>query len=137
MTIKVVVDNFPSLRDPVLHPDSLTFTKPWYWCLAEHHLALHGAAPNAVVDLVNGTSQGGPVVPLVPVASPWIYAAVQQGTLVVSSAQVELSRDLGANWLLVSPMGGAVPMLANDWVKIIWYTSNKPTVNFLPNGPIA
>lgn len=90
-------------------------------------LQLSGSSIQAI-NTATGQSLGflvtsgavGPVTPLAPGASPWVYQATSPGTIVVTSAQVELSRD-GVTWYIVSPMGGAIPMQADDQVRLTYY----------------
>ena len=80
---------------------------------------------------------GAAAIPQVLGASPFIFTAAFQGTLIVQSAQVEISRNAGANWYLVNATGGAIPMLTGDKVRVTWYgvgVGNRPTVTFLPGG---
>lgn len=81
--------------------------------------------------LVFAGSVGGPAEPQSPVTSPFTYTANFGGTLVVTSASCELSRDDGVTWYLVSPMGGAVPVMNRDRVRVTWF-GGLPLVTFFP-----
>lgn len=75
-------------------------------------------------------STGGTSVVLSPGSSPFTYEAPVAGTVVVTAGQVELSR--GTGWVLVSPMGGAVPVMAEDQVRVTWFGLDPATVTFFP-----
>lgn len=74
---------------------------------------------------------GGPAEPLAPPGSPFTFATAIDGNLIVSSGKLEISRDLGGTWELVSLVGGALPMLKDDQARISW-THSVPTVTYLP-----
>ncbi len=75
---------------------------------------------------------GGPAVPQVLGASPFIFEAPKDGTLVVFAAQVELSRDAGATYYKVTLQGGAIPVLLFDKVRVTWFGPNLPEVTYFP-----
>lgn len=67
--------------------------------------------------------------------SPSVLTPGLHGTMVVSNGMVELSRDFGATWLQVGLVGGAVPMLGSDQIRVTWFGSIAPTVTLLPQTP--
>lgn len=75
---------------------------------------------------------GGPAQPQSLGASPFEFEATDKiGTLVVSSGQVEISRDAGATWYIAGLAGSALPLLSGDLARVTWFNS-APTVVFLP-----
>lgn len=75
---------------------------------------------------------GGPAQAQTLAASPFVLGVTTKiGTVVVSSGKVELSRDGGTTWLLVSLVGGAVPKLSADLIRVTWF-GDPPAVTFLP-----
>lgn len=84
-----------------------------------------------VIPIVN--TPGGAAQPQALVASPFIFTAVKDGTLVVESGKTEISRDSGFTWLQASLVGGALPMLVQDQARVTWYEA-PPAVTFLPIG---
>jgi len=128
--------------------------KPWYrllitlWQRTGANLPIGGTVilnntPGGIQALDAGTGAllgyvpltaavGGPPVVLAPAVSPFGYQATAPGTLVVTGAQVELRR--GAIYYIVSPAGGAIPMLINDIVRLTWYNpAQLPTATFFPS----
>lgn len=104
------------------------------------------ANPNSlVVNDVNGETvatipipvQTGltpePAEPQSPNTSPFEFTAPVIGTLVVFAGAVEISRDAGATFYMVTLTGGAIPMLPDDQVKVSWDSSTKPTIIWLPS----
>lgn len=145
---------FPRLDTPLVGPNGSP-SIPWYqffvslWqkvgaaytpIASAVALQLVGSAIEAI-DTSSGASLGnlvttggvGPVSPLAPGASPWVWQATTPGTLVVTSAQVELSRD-GVTWYIVGPTGGAVPMQTDDQARLTWY-GDTPKATFF--GAVA
>lgn len=147
---------FPKLSSPIVNEDG-TLALPWYrlfislWqrtgagsqqtntsaVLVE---ASPQKAPIAVVDAMTGKvfgelrfSGGGgrPVQEQIVAASPFEYSALADGTLVVDSGQVELSRD-GVKFYTCGLAGGALPMLAGDRARVTFY-HQAPTVAFFPD----
>jgi hypothetical protein len=76
---------------------------------------------------------GGNPVQQVLGASPFVFECTQQGLLAIDSGKVELTRNAGLTWYVVSLVGGAIPVQNGDWCRVTWYES-APTVVFLPNG---
>lgn len=76
---------------------------------------------------------GGAPVPFAVGASPQVFSTEVEGFFVVFAAQVEISRDAGANWYLVTLQGGAVPVRNGDEIRVTWFGANKPTVTFFPD----
>lgn len=66
--------------------------------------------------------------------SPTVLIPSTHGTMVISSGKVELSRDFGTTWLQVGLVGGAVPVLGSDEVRVTW-TGTAPTAVLLPQSP--
>lgn len=77
---------------------------------------------------------GATVVAGAPVASPFTYAPALSGTMIVSSGKVELSRDAGATYYIVSLTGGEVPVLFGDQIRVTWFSAIVPGVVFFPSG---
>ena len=150
----------PRLDARAVNPDG-TFSRAWYRLIIDQWKRNGGSfnsAPNAcfvqqspvgagaplsvyksyngeligTIALVN--IPGEPAVPLVPVASPFSYVAPKDGTLVVFSGLVELSRDSGVTWYKVSLAGGALPMLIKDQARVTWYGDEPPELTFFPIG---
>lgn len=76
---------------------------------------------------------GGAVQPVVIIASPQVYTAASDGTLVVFAGMVELSRDQGVTWYKVTLQGGAVPMKNEDRVRVTWYSADPPEITWFPD----
>lgn len=158
--IQVSYQAFPQLGTPFIDEFGQV-SKPWYMLLVSMFAKLGGSqstiansafiqqqptgsgAPlgvyaggtGAQIGVVQLTDlPGGAAVPLAPAASPFIYTALAQGTLIVFSAKVEISRDTGANWLPVSLNGGAIPLLKNDQIRLTWFSADPPEVTFLPSS---
>ncbi len=72
-----------------------------------------------------------PEEPQTAAVSPLVYVAPENGKLIVSSAQLEIARS-GAAWYLVSPNGGALPMLQGDQARVTWFTGT-PAVTWYPD----
>lgn len=97
-------------------------------------VTVHKASDGSLIGTIPVVNiPGGPAEPLTPGASPWVYAAVKDGTLVAFGTQIDLSRDSGANWFQVSLVGGALPMLAQDQARLTWFGTVPPATFF----PIA
>lgn len=79
------------------------------------------------------TAVGGPAQAQAPLTSPFVFIPASPGTAIVSSAQVEFSRDGGATYYLVTLQGGAVPMLLGDRIRVTWYGATLPIVTFMPS----
>lgn len=97
-------------------------------------------APLAVYNALDGTligilylqnTGGGPAMVEIPGLSPFGLVTALDGTLIVSSGKVEISRDAGATWFVSSLVGGALPMLKNDHARVSW-TQAVPQITFLP-----
>lgn len=74
---------------------------------------------------------GDPAQVLSPAVSPFTFAAPHDGTLIVFSGELEVSRNSGVTWYKVSLTGGALPMLVKDQARVTWY-GEPPQVTFLP-----
>ena len=132
---------FPKLNAPIID-DAGNVSIPWYRLLITLWTRSGGSVTNGSV---NGTVQsdgnlqistkveGNGIEPIAVAQSPQIFAPTFQGTLIATACQVELSRNQGQTWFVVSPMGGAIPMLVNDWARFTWY-GQSPTLTFLPGG---
>lgn len=86
-----------------------------------------------IVPVVNIPGEPAVTVPVVGV-SPFLWSAPKDGTLVVESGKVEIRRPggtLGATFWQVSLVGGAVPMLSTDEIRVTWYNA-PPLLTFLP-----
>lgn len=159
MSSRDVKQDFPRLDTPVVEPTTGIVSKPWHrlfieiWKKAGGGLlqvaetiymgqtpAQAGVSISAyrardgvrVGDLLLTNVGAAPAEPQVLAGSPFVYTATRQGTLTVFSGQVEISRDNGLNWYLIGLMGGAIPMLRNDRVRVTWFQVDKPTVVFFP-----
>ena len=75
---------------------------------------------------------GQPAQPQTLAASPFTYTASQDGILVAENGKIELSRNGGAVFYQVGLVGGGLPMLAADIVKITWFGAVSPKVTFFP-----
>lgn len=65
-------------------------------------------------------------------SSPFVYSPIIAGTLQVNQGEVEVSRDGGVNYFLVSLTGGSVPLLFGDSARITWFSTIVPTAEFFP-----
>lgn len=75
---------------------------------------------------------GGPAIPVsTGGGSPLTYTATVDGSFLAESGKVELSRDAGATWYTVSQVGGTIPMLKDDKLRLTWY-STAPTCVYFP-----
>lgn len=64
--------------------------------------------------------------------SPFVFEAQEPGTLVVGSGKLELERSPDP-YRLVGLVGGAVPVLIGDLVRVTWTSLAPPTV-FYPSS---
>lgn len=86
-----------------------------------------------VIPVVNIPGQPAQAV-VISGGSPFLWPAPKDGTLVVESGKVELRRPggaLGATFWQVSLVGGAVPVLSSDEIRVTWYNA-PPLLTFLP-----
>lgn len=86
---------------------------------------------NSLGFLQNGSQPGDPAQVQALGASPFVFVASIGGTLVSSSGKLEISRDGGVTFYRVGLVGGAVPVLKNDQVRVSWL-AGAPAVVFLP-----
>lgn len=143
---------FPRLDTPLVNADG-SISIPWYRLLVQLYRQGGGSAPinqSVVLQLVGGDinaydtegnfiatlqtadSPGGAAQVLSPVVSPFYYTASVSGTLLAFGCRLELSRDSGANWQVVSLTGGALPMLTEDEARMSWFSAVAPSVVWLP-----
>lgn len=151
-----VQQGFPQLSTPFVDTNRL-LALPWYQLMIELWQKQGGGTSTASATIIlqyNGVNVGmydavtgaflgnvsisnpvgGAAVNVVPGASPFTYTAPQAGTLIVAAAQIEISRDSGANWFIASVTGGTVPVLFDDQVRMTWYGPNIPVITFLPTN---
>lgn len=84
-----------------------------------------------VIPLKN--EPGGIPQPVAITGSPQIYKAISDGTLVVFSTALEVSRDGGGTWFQVTLTGGALPLLVGDWARATWYdVATPPKITWFP-----
>lgn len=158
MTRQPVQHDFPRLNTPLVELESGIISRPWHRLLIElwkkvgsaflsvanavyigqdpsqvgvSVSAFSATTGNKIGDLLLTNAAPAPPVPQALGASPFVFAAPKAGTLVVFSGKVELSRD-GATWYEIGLMGGAVPVLAGDQVRVTWFQADAPTVTFFP-----
>lgn len=151
---------FPKLDSPMVDPQTgicgsawqRFFMKLWIASGASKVAQPNGAsvtqtaqqqgAPLAVIDNATGkqlgtialvNQPGEPAVPQVVGASPAIFIANKDGFWVVSSGEVEVSRNGGATWQQASLTGGCFPIVNEDQLRVT-YSQVAPTVVFYPSG---
>lgn len=139
----------PQVVQPLVLPDG-TITQPWLRLLislvtktgagvnapttvfltsvANGVISAFSAGTNGLIGTLFTDSQflakvGLPARELAPAISPFVYAAVSRGSLVVESGQVEFSRDNGVTWYIAGLTGGMIPMLNKDQVRVTWYNA--------------
>lgn len=147
---------FPQLQEPFVNPDG-TLAAAWYRLLVGMYRRLGGSglaqpnaayiaqapvgagAPLAVYSSFDNSligilflqnTGGGPAIPLVLGASPFVYPAPADGTVFCFSGKLEVSRDGELTWHQVGLTGGAVPVLKGDVVRISWSTIAPEAVYF-------
>lgn len=79
-------------------------------------------------------SAGGAATPQTLFGSPTIIFVQSLGTLTLSNGKAEISRDGGSTWFAFSLLGGAVPVMALDEVRVSWFGASAPLVTFFPAG---
>lgn len=70
-----------------------------------------------------------------PTTSPFSFSAAQAGVLVVSSGEVQITRN--STTVVMSVTGGSFTLSASDQVTVSWTGSGSwsiPVVTWLPNG---
>jgi len=88
---------------------------------------------NAICSTTRGLAAIG--VAQTVATSPYTFTATIPGKVVVMSAKIELSGDGGTTWTTLSLTGGAVPVAANDQVRVTWTgvgSDNLPSVTWFP-----
>lgn len=145
---------FPKL-DSSLVDEKRNITIPWYRFLISLWTAIGSSyidPINAIfLQLVSGTihafsaetgadlgaivttGPGGAAIPQVLGASPFTFVSPGPGFLISSSGIVQMSRNGGATYYLVSLVGGACPVRQNDRVQISW-TQAAPAVVYMPDS---
>lgn len=112
---------------PVQNPVVLRLITP-------DELGAYSAATGELLGIIPLENQpGGAAQPVAITGSPQVFTAPGDGTLVVFAAKVELSRDNGVTWYIVTLNGGAVPMLMNDQVRVTWFSTEPPTITYFPS----
>lgn len=66
------------------------------------------------------------------VTTPFVFSAQIAGSLQIDQGKVEVSRDSGVTYYPVSLLGGTVPVLFGDKVRLTWFSTVTPTVVFFP-----
>jgi hypothetical protein len=66
------------------------------------------------------------------ISNPFTFTAGGDGTLIVFGGKTEISRDLGATFYPTSLVGGAIPVLIKDKIRITWFGAVAPQTVFLP-----
>lgn len=155
---------FPKIDSSFIDPNTLRIARPWYQLLRSLWLRTGGAVTSTVtavfgafnvllvstsdqttavvngVQLATGAVQvtapvsGTPSETVMVGLSPFVYSAVFQGTAIVSGSQVEISRNSGITWFLVTLQGGAIPLLVGDKLRLTWFGNSTPGLVFLPGG---
>jgi hypothetical protein len=75
---------------------------------------------------------GAPAIVLNLISNPFTFTAGGDGTLIVFGGKTEISRDLGATFYPTSLVGGAIPVLIKDKIRITWFGAVAPQTVFLP-----
>lgn len=100
-------------------------------------LGAFDAVTGELLGVIPLENQPGGAVQVVAVGpSPHVYHANSDGTLVVFSAEAELSRDGGVHWYTVTLTGGAIPMKKGDWVRATWFSTTVPKLTWFPTYAI-
>ncbi len=147
---------FPQLGTPFVQADG-RIAIPWYKLLValwqrsgggntpvqnSTYVAPIGGGNFAVFNSVTGDNlgtittvapTGAPVQVQAVGVSPYVFTSAGIGTLVVESGQVEISRDAGVTWFVLSLAGASVPVLVGDKVRVTYYNV-APKVTFLPTS---
>ncbi len=148
------ITGFPNAGEPLIDPETGVMTRPWQRFFANIWNKLGGAngltstiyilfqngalnAYQSVTGTLIGsipliTNAGQPAIAQTLYASPQVLSPAAEGTMMVESGQVEISRDNGANWYIVGLTGGAYPLLTKDSVRVTWYNV-KHKVTFFPS----
>lgn len=94
-------------------------------------ISAYSAATGRLIGVIplGGVVGGTPQVQTVG-ASPFGFTAASDGTLVVFSSKVEVSRD-GATYYTASLTGGSFRVLLGDRVRVTW-VSLPPLITFFP-----
>jgi len=69
------------------------------------------------------------------VTSPTSFTATAPGKVVVSAGMVEISGNAGGVWTTVGLMGGVVPVVKNDIVRVTWFGEGAdaiPDITWFP-----
>lgn len=82
----------------------------------------------------SGISPGGQPQVQVLEVSPFDFQAPTNGTLLISSGVVAISRDGGETFFPAGTMGGTVPVVVADIARVSWSGALPPSVVFLPTG---
>jgi hypothetical protein len=148
----------PRLNEPLVDPPTGILTPPWYrllitlWnrtgCNSGSNvdtqsavyfswdgalLTFYSVATNLFLGTVGTTVVvPGPPVPQSLSSSPFIYKATDPGALITSSGKIELSRNSGGTYYLVSLQGGSCPVQSGDWVRVSWTQSAPANCTFFP-----
>lgn len=148
---------FPQLDTPAIDLATGAWTPPWYRVLISLWQKLGGSksslpastflqqAGTSVVafNALDGSQIGsGPLAfgkvnglameTLLVGASPATLVATSSGTLVISGGgQVEISRPPGP-FILASLVGGVLPVIGGDSVRLTYFSGPAPTAHFFP-----
>ncbi len=96
-------------------------------------LEVFSAADNSLLGSVAYIGRpGAPAEVQTLVASPFVFGpTVRAGVLVVSGGQAEVRRS--GIWFPIGLVGGVIPVLPEDSVRVSWFGPEPPPVVFLPN----
>lgn len=103
----------------------------------------NAGAPLQVLSAIDGSVIGTimlegtippPAQPQVLGSSPFVFRTTQaSGTLLVSSGELEFSRDNGGTWYPIGLTGGSPVLQRNDSARVTWFGGSPPTVIWLPD----
>lgn len=106
----------------------------YFQLLANGQIQIFSSGTNASLGFLVFTGQIGKIPVPQPVGiSPFTFSPTVAGTLMVENGMVEISRSGGGGiYYKVSQVGGAIPMLSNDTVRVTWFGATAPKVTFFP-----
>lgn len=146
---------FPRLDTPFVEPTSGYIVRPWQRFLLSLWVKSGGSSSSLPGSYyLNVTSDGAigvyqsltgelvgvlqPINPKPPQtltlgSSPFVWTPTASGTLVVYGAEVEIKRGASA-YAPIGLVGGAIPMLQGDSVRITWTSTSPPTATWLASS---
>ncbi len=99
-------------------------------------LGAYSVATGALLGVIPLENNPGGVEENIPATgSPQVYAAPNDGNLIVFSAQVEISRNAGVTWHKASLQGGSFALKTADRARMTWFSALPPEMTWLPNYP--